>query len=140
MSSLLRPALQSFEFTPDLDGWLAAHTPADANAQSRERVIDMFRTIIARNKVEPAQALSRFYAGLRTVCLLSPLTARTYLNYVIGGMRLSPALREVRDVRKLANRLAAIESPVRPVRVVASDDLVLAIAGMPPARRSVQRF
>jgi hypothetical protein len=50
MSSRLRPALQSFDFTPDLDGWLAAHTPVDANARSRERVMEMFRNIIARTR------------------------------------------------------------------------------------------
>jgi integrase len=88
--------------------------------------------------VEPSQALSRSYAGLRSVCLLSPLTARTYLNYAIGGLRLSPALREVREVRKLANRLAAVEAPVHPVTVMASDDPVLAIARMPsgPEKRA----
>jgi hypothetical protein len=96
--------------------------------------------MVADRNLTSEEGLPRFYAGMRkfTRCRLSALTARTYLNYVISGLRLHPRHPTVRSVRKVASRQAAIEDPVRPVKVETEASLIECALQMPegPVRRA----
>jgi hypothetical protein len=99
----------------------------------------MYSDMLVDSGLTATEGLPRFYAGLRTRCRLSALTSRTYVNYVIcGHPDLHPRLSAVRRVRKMANRLAAVEAPPRPVQVETEEHLIASVLRMPegPVRRA----
>jgi hypothetical protein len=134
-----RPSLTFFSLTEDLDVWFNDQEPHDPNAESRRRLIAMYSDMLVGSGLTAAEGLPRFYAGLRTRCRLGALTSRTYVNYVIcGHPDLHPRMTAVRRVRKMANRLAAIEAPPRPVQVETEEHLIASVLRMPegPVRRA----
>lgn len=134
----LRPQLCVFELTEELEEWFREHEPHDANRNTRERVIRIFNQCTADRGISHVDGLRRFYAGMRTCCLLAASTACTYLKYIVYGLKLPTRNSVVRGVLRVANLESARCDPVRPCHVAPKAKILHGVSQLSdgPVRRA----
>lgn len=111
---------------PEHEEYLQEITPPDANAAARARAVHYFEMLVNHHARPPHELLRGFYAVMRVSLRYSALTARTYLGYVITELKIPP--HRAKSARRLANRQAAIEAPVRSVSISPTDKLLGALS------------
>ena len=138
VSTLVRPKLEGFQITDELEEWFASRQPADPNRRNRERVVKIFQFCINESNKTPLDGLRGFYAGMRVRRNLAPSTCCTYVKYVIAALNLPRGDSRVREVLRVAARESARSDPVRPCLVAPRAELIAGVYNLPlgPDRRA----